>query len=670
MASIISGSTITFEAGSDYVYTLSDATAGPGQTKLYVYADQLGAGDNLTFDGSAETTASIYLTAGAGVDTLTGGQANDHFVIHDHLTTADSINGGAGFDWLYLIGDYSAGLTFGASTIKNMESLYFGAGYSYKIILNDANIAAGQQLQIYGKDLTLTDSLNVNGTAETNGSFYFDSATSKNTLIGGAQSDTFYIHNGVGHGGVGTLNGNAGNDLFVFDGDITASNRINGGSGTDSVDLSGFNAGLALVMTATTMTGIETLSLSGGSASITTHDATIAAGARLTVSSDAALTLNGSAEKDGYFTVNGGEYGDNIKTGALNDTISTYGGNDTLNGGAGADMMTGGLGNDTYYVDNTGDKVVELNGQGTDTVISSVTFGLSGQYIENLTLTGSSNLNATGNALANVLTGNSGNNVLNGGTGADTMIGGAGNDIYYVDSFYDVVTELNGGGTDTVYSSVQYIMGGSYVENATLTGTLNSYAVGNALDNILIGNSGNNNLTGGAGNDRLNGGTGADGLRGGVGNDIYYVDNLGDFIVENKDEGTDLVYSTVSFNLGAQYIEYLTLTGTGNINGLGNALANTITGNAGNNLIDGRQGNDKLTGGAGADIFQFTAGSGKDAITDFSASQNDSLNLHDYSQATAVITQVGNDTVIDLGGGNVITLTGALKADVTSHITW
>jgi Ca2+-binding RTX toxin-like protein len=761
VASVIaSGNSITFQAGSDYTYTLSNATAGPGQAQLYVYADQLGSGDNLNFDGSAETTTSIYLTAGAGVDVLKGGQANDHFVMRDHLTAGDSIDGGIGYDWLYLIGNYSTGLSFAAATIKNIESLYFGAGNSYNITLNDANIAAGQQLQIYGKDLLLTDSLNVNGAAETNGSLYFDSATSKNTLAGGALADTFYIHNGVGHGGVGTLNGGAGDDLFVFDGDLAASNSINGGSGTDSVDLSGFGSTLTLVMTATTMTGIETLSLSGRAASITTNDATIAAGARLTIGSDTGFTLNGSAEKDGYFSVNGSEYVDSIKTGALNDTINAFGGNDIIDGGAGADIMTGGLGNDSYYVDNAGDRVTELTGEGTDLVYASVNFTLGGtaienltltgtaningvgnglanimignsgkntltgaggndtldggtgvdiligglgndtyfvdnagdhvteltgegidlvcasvdftlsQFIENLTLVGTSNLNGTGNDLANTLIGNSGNNILDGGTGADILIGGLGNDTYYVDNAGDRVTEATGQGTDLVYASVGFTLGGTAIENLTLMGTANINGVGNGLANIMIGNSGNNTLTAAAGDDTLDGGAGVDILIGGLGNDSYYVDNAGDRVTELTGEGTDLVYASVNFTLGGTAIENLTLTGMANITGTGNGLANIMIGNSGKNTLTGAGGNDTLTGGAGADIFFFGAGSGVDKITDFSATQNDSLNLHAYNQATAVITQMGADTVIDLGGGNITTLTGTLKADVTSHIVW
>jgi Ca2+-binding RTX toxin-like protein len=105
-------------------------------------------------------------------------------------------------------------------------------------------------------------------------------------------------------------------------------------------------------------------------------------------------------------------------------------GADTLNGGAGADTMAGGLGNDTYSVDTVGDVVTEADNAGIDTVRSWISYTL-GSNLENLTLVGSANINATGNALNNVLTGNGGNNFLNGGAGADTMAGGLGNDTVF-----------------------------------------------------------------------------------------------------------------------------------------------------------------------------------------------------------------------------------------------
>ncbi len=271
------------------------------------------------------------------------------------------------------------------------------------------------------------------------------------------------------------------------------------------------------------------------------------------------------------------------------DTIFADAGNDVIDGGTGADAMTGGAGNDTYYVDNAGDATIEASNGGTDQAFSTVSYSLSGQAVEKLTLTGSGNTNATGNSLANTLTGNSGNNVLNGRTGADAMAGGAGNDTYYVDNAGDTVTEANGGGTDQVFSTVSYSLSGQYVEKLTLTGSAAINAAGNSLANTLTGNSGNN---------VLNGATGADAMTGGAGNDTYYVDNAGDKAIEANNAGTDQVFSTVSFSLAGQYVENLTLTGSGNTNATGNSLANSLTGNAGNNVLNGGTGADAMAGGA------------------------------------------------------------------------
>jgi Ca2+-binding RTX toxin-like protein len=209
--------------------------------------------------------------------------------------------------------------------------------------------------------------------------------------------------------------------------------------------------------------------------------------------------------------------GDEISAGAGNDQLYglrgddvLYGGdgNDMLNGGIGADVMAGGAGNDTYYVDIAGDAVVEADNAGTDQVFSPIGYTLS-QFVENLTLNGTANLNMNGNALSNTLVGNSGNNIIDGMAGADVMIGGAGNDTYRVDNSSDSEVEADNGGTDQVFSSVSYVLR-PFVENLTLTGTANLNTNGNALDNKLFGNAGNNVFDGMAGADVMVGNGGSD----------------------------------------------------------------------------------------------------------------------------------------------------------------
>ncbi|MFM1843003.1 MAG: hypothetical protein RLZZ490_1741, partial [Cyanobacteriota bacterium] len=312
---------------------------------------------------------------------------------------------------------------------------------------------------------------------------------------------------------------------------------------------------------------------------------------------------------------------------SLNNHITGNRGNNALDGKAGADTMIGGVGNDTYTVDTVGDVVIENINEGSDRVNASVSYTLSAN-VENLTLLGTTNLNGTGNGLNNSLTGNSGNNILtglagndrlDGKAGADTMIGGLGNDSYTIDNVGDIVTENLNEGRDSVRTSVDYTLSAN-IESLTLLGTTNLNGTGNDLNNSLTGNSGNNSLTGLDGNDRLDGKAGADTMIGGLGNDSYTIDNVGDVIIENLNEGTDSVRTTVNYTLSAN-VENLTLSGSANINGTGNDLKNRITGNTGANILNGGAGADTLAGKAGADTFVFRFGESTttalDRITDF-----------------------------------------------------
>jgi serralysin len=213
--------------------------------------------------------------------------------------------------------------------------------------------------------------------------------------------------------------------------------------------------------------------------------------------------------------------------------------------------MSGGAGYDTYVVDAAGDSVTEASGEGTDTVQAGVSYTL-GTNVENLTLTGTGNINATGNTLNNTLTGNAGSNVLSGGTGSDAMSGGAGDDTYVVDAAGDTVTEASGEGTDTVQAGISYTLG-TNVENLTLTGSSNINATGNTGNNTLTGNTGRNVLDGGTGSDVLTGGAGNDTMIGGSGDDLFvYLKGHGSDTVNGGSGWVD----TIQFDQSAGSLEF------------------------------------------------------------------------------------------------------------------
>ena len=240
-----------------------------------------------------------------------------------------------------------------------------------------------------------------------------------------------------------------------------------------------------------------------------------------------------------------------VQGSAFADVLIGFGGVDKLFGNAGDDVLRGGLGNDQ-------------------------------------------------------LTGGGGVDRLDGGVGHDVMTGGKGNDNYVVDAAGDKVVEVATGGSDSVTSSVTWAMG-AYVEKLTLVGSKSIHGTGNASDNHLIGNSAANTLRGAAGDDRLDGGRGADRMEGGRGDDVYIVDNGADKVIERASEGTDTVHSTIDYSLPTN-VERLTLLGSADIKGTGNALANVLRGNGGDNVLSGREGDDDLLGGSGNDVLSGDAG--------------------------------------------------------------
>ncbi|AFZ57397.1 DUF4347 domain-containing protein [Anabaena sp. PCC 7938] len=513
-----------------------------------------------------------------------------------------------------------------------------GDAHTYQFVLPDNSLETTySQFQIVGNQLLVNGALN------------YENTPSYNLIIRTTDSQGLFFDQGfsITINNLDTvINGTSANESFNT---TDEKDIIDAVGGNDSINSTFDN--LQQNDTINGNAGTDTLIVSGGSV---TDGLTI----DLNNFTNQLLNITGTTVLNfEVFDFNSFVGSVNFTGNSLNNYIKGGSGNDTFNGGAGADTSIGSLGNDVYYVDNVGDIVTELVNEGTDTVYSTIKYTL-GANLENLILQGTTAINGTGNALNNSIIGNIAANILSGGTGADTLIGGLGNDVYYVDNAGDTVTELLNEGTDTVYSTISYTLTGN-VEKLILQGTTAINGTGNELNNTITGNSVDNTLIDGVGNDTLNGGTGADALIGGVGNDIYYVDDSGDIVTELLNEGTDTVYSTVSYTLVSN-VEKLTLQGTTAINGTGNALNNTITGNSGDNILIGDLGNDTLTGLTGAD--QFTGGKG-----------NDTLNLGLNDGVTDIVNYGFGDGVdkvyqfvrggLDVGGDR-LQFTGITNIDV------
>jgi Ca2+-binding RTX toxin-like protein len=249
-------------------------------------------------------------------------------------------------------------------------------------------------------------------------------------------------------------------------------------------------------------------------------------------------------------------FGDNFT--AQNDNLANSltgtAGNDLLQGFGGADTMAGGAGNDTYIV-STGDVLSDTGG--TDTVLSDVSWSLADGF-ENLTLTGTGNINATGNNAANFLVGNSGNNFFNPRGGDDTIQGGAGNDQVTlggggVASYGNKVIDLGAGFDRLDFSGFAKsaivvdlgagtLKGGGDAGQGSATLISIETVVGDGFNDQISGSAAAESLNGGAGNDTLDGRGGNDTLTGGLGADTFAFTTAPG--AGNTDQVTDFVSAT------------------------------------------------------------------------------------------------------------------------------
>ena len=589
----------------------------------------LGGNDELTDAGGNDKldggTGNDTLAGGLGADTLIGGAGNDKL---SGGADNDTLNGAAGNDTL----DGGTG----------QDAMTGGAGNDVYIIdaVGDTAIEAVNA----GKDeiQTLIDGLSLAAFANVENLTLLGAAVTgsgndlANTLVGSALDNKLIGGKGndvlEGRGGLDTLTGGLGDDTYIID-DVFDVVEESAGQGKDTILTFGnFTLAAGVAVEVITVAGTDDRNVDGNElANIINGNS----GKNDLEGADGNDTINGAGGNDRIFgddgndSLVGGDGDDKFDGADGNDTLTGGNGNDGLDGGIGNDVMIGGKGDDEYQVDSAGDKITELANQGEDFVRSTIASFTLGANLENLQLEGAA-LNGIGNGLNNDIVGNLGNNKLDGGVGddrfqggfgQDTLIGGAGNDTYFLsdatgDLNEDVVSELAGGGSDTIATDVDNVslVAFSQIENLTLFGDEDIDGNGNDVANKITGNDGRNTLTGGKGDDTLDGGLDGDALNGELGNDTYFVDSLTDTVTEATGEGKDTVFANLSYLIGAnEEVEVLTLIGTGDFNLTGNKFANSINGNTGSNVLSGGGGNDTLNGGDGDDALD--GGIGNDAMT-------------------------------------------------------
>ena len=428
----------------------------------------------------------------------------------------------------------------------------------------------------------------------------FTGTAGNDTLTGGTAADQL-----LGLEGNDTLLGNAGNDLL--DGGAGA-DVLNGGLGTDTATYANSQAGVTVNLTAGTASG-------------------------------------GDAQGDTLTAI---------------EAVIGSGYDDTLASSTAAHTLQGGAGNDVYILGIAGVVVEEQAGNGIDEVRTGVATLSIATYdnVENLTYTGTTAFNGTGNAGNNTLTGGIGNDQLRGGAGNDVLIGGAGNDTLFGGAGSDA---LQGGDGADIAS---YADASTGVTINLKTGIHTGFAAGDTFDSIeritgstfadrFVGDAGANVFDGGTGDDTIDYSSSAAGisvdlttgavaggdaegdtlysiegavgsafndtlstvtagktLAGGAGDDLYILGNTAIVVEEQAGNGVDEVRTGLNVFSMAGYanVEKLTYTGTGAFTGTGNSGDNVLTGGVGDDVFYGGAGADEFHGGAGIDTVSYADG--------------------------------------------------------------
>lgn len=383
---------------------------GAVATETYVLRDGV---ENLTMLGNLKNGVGNNLNnriiGDSGINILKGGYGDDYL---DGSGGIDNFEGGYGDD------------TYAVDSIAEVIKEVAGQGLDW---VQSATIGLDLNTPSWGGSienarLTGTSALNLTG------------SSANNRMLGNTAINVL-----EGRGGIDTLEGGLGNDIYYVDTTTDALIEVSNESDASGQLKAGFVDTIqsSVNFSIASLVNFENISLAPGSS---------------------ATTATGNANNNV------------IKGNDIANTLYGLDGLDTLDGGAGVDTLVGGKGDDTYRLSNDGDKITEELNAGTDTIEISNTYSLSStSNVENLTLLGTTAINGTGTAGANTIIGNAATNLLSGLAGSDSLKGGEGND-----------TLVGGSGTDTLDLTESIAK-----SDVVRTGTGESLATASEADKVI-----------------------------------------------------------------------------------------------------------------------------------------------------------------------------------------
>ncbi|SDF95797.1 DUF4347 domain-containing protein, partial [Desulfovibrio legallii] len=633
-------------AGDDTVEANIDYTLGANLENLVLTAGATkGTGNELANVIDASTlSGNVVLDGGQNAantagDTLKGGTSHTTFVVNntnDHIEITGGSNvvyvsyevlGGAEMtdaDWINYFGDRITGTT------TNLTFVYRG---------NAADSKAG--------------GVNITGSADNT---YLVGTAAADTLTGATDSTVGYTIDG--QGGADTITGGTGNDYIYYYGAET----VTAGEGADTLHVMSLKKGDKTLDSADNIHGIDVVVLDDAAGAVNVGDSVAAANQQnmtLVGNASANKLYGGNTTNDDSATANGN---DELSGGAGNDTLVGFSGNDTLDGGEGADSMVGGTGNDLYYVDNKGDKVVEKDGEGVDSISTAgVAIDLGSASFKNVEYVENSGAatKLTGTTAAETLVAGDNGDTLDGKGGEDSLVGGSGSDLIYYHGLTYVESDegefevrndtISGGGgvdtllvtkdagivslgTGTAITGMEVVKLDAAAQDASVyvTGDAAVTVQGNAYATEIITGAGNDSIVGGGGADYIDAGAGNDiveiaansfiqrgsygynrgAVEGGAGEDTLSFGATNDKITFSTEDDELVIKSGTNVLSGAATVNGEDLTSIGGISGF-----EVYTGGAGNDtlnaggvttqdmILTGGLGNDLLVGGSGEDLL-------------------------------------------------------------------